>query len=169
MKVVFILIFLLPGLASSGQQRELKSKEMRSLLPDKIKGFHSEEGFINKRLKIGTISYTLCEKKFSKGKQSIKLLLFDFVNADIMYKQAMYSLHDGEAIETDSIVMRAILLDNSTGWESYRKSSQQSQVVLGVCNRFFLSMTGDKVDLALLKSVLDLVPIAKYPKLESTL
>ncbi len=168
MRIIFVSFFLIINTVVSSQPKELKAMEMESLLPERIEGFRSRDGVVNRRLKIGTLSYTLCERKYTKGKQSIKLLLFDFVNADIMYKQATHNLHEGDAIESDSLVLRPIILDNSTGWESYRRQSGQSQIVLGICHRFFLSMTGDKVDLAMLQSVLNLVPLEKYPKLEST-
>ena len=151
-------------MGASAQVVELKPEEMLKLLPDEIKGFDPTEAFISKQMKVGTITYTLCEKKFNLGDRSIKFLLFDFSHAEIMYQQAMRRWKEIHPVESDSIVLRAVAMDNCIGWESYRKQTGQSQIFLGICGRYFLTMAGEKVDLTDLKSVLRQVALDKFPK-----
>jgi len=152
------------SLGTTAQVTELTPEQMMKLLPDEIKGFNPAEEFRSKQMKVGTITYTLCEKKFNLGERSIKFLLFDFSHADIMYQQAFRTWKDVHPVESDSIVLRAVAMDNCAGWESYRKRTGQSQIFLGICGRYFLNMTGEKVDLSDLKSVLSLVALNKFPK-----
>lgn len=164
MKSFLVFLFITMANGALAQSLELKPEEILKLLPDRIAGYSSNEEFVTKQMTIGKITYMLCEKKFERGGKSIKFLLFDFSNAEIMYTQAMSTWKEAKPIETDSIVMRAVAMDNYTGWESYRKRTGQSQIFLGICNRFFLSLTADNVDLPNLKSILTQVPIDKFPK-----
>jgi hypothetical protein len=155
---------LTTSLRGAAQVADLRPEEMLKLLPSTIDGFSPTGKFRSKQMKVGTITYTLCEKKFNVGTRSIVLLLFDFSHADIMYKQAMKTWNEAHPVETDSIVLRAVALDNCTGWESYRKRTRQSQIFLGICGRYFLNMTGDQVALPELKLVFKDVALDKFPK-----
>lgn len=161
----FTILVILSWLASpTFAQRELKPSEILKLLPDYIKGYTVAEDFKSKQMKLGTLTYTLCEKKFIQRGQSIKILLFDFSNADIMYRQAMKTWNQSGTVESDSIIMRSVALENSKGWESYRKQSGKSEISLGIGNRFFLNMSGENIHLTDLQSVLSLIEMTKFPK-----
>jgi hypothetical protein len=163
MKILFLFFVFASYAPVLAQTKELKSSEIQKLLPQKIKGYHPNGEANSRQMKVGNITYTLCEKNFMNRKKSIKLLLFDFKNAEIMYQQAMNTWTDLEPIESDSVIMRAMSIANCTGWESFRKKSGKSQISLGIFNRFFLSMVGDNVDLESLKAVLNQVPLEKFP------
>jgi hypothetical protein len=164
MKLLPILFLATIALSAQAQVAELKTDEILKLLPDKIEGFHAFEEPKSERMKIGTITYTLCEKKFKAHEKSIQLLLFDFLHADIMYKQAVGKWAEIKPIETESTVMRIIEKDNCTGLESYQKHTEESQISLGIGGRYLLNITGHHVDLATLHAALDLIVLGKFPK-----
>lgn len=165
MKPLVVLLFVLPVyLPAVGQPKHLTPHEVAKLVPDEVKGFHAAEEFKSKQVDIGTISYALSEKSFNKGEKRIKILLFDFKDAPIMYTQAMRKWSNNDSIESDSLVLRVVALDNCTGWESYHKQTETSQIFLGVCERFFLTLTGEKVELDRLKEVVGEIQLAKFPK-----
>lgn len=164
MRFVIILFSIICSSSAAWAQKELKPTEMLKLLPDYIKGYTPAEDFKSRQMKMGTLTYTLCEKKFIHKNQSIKILLFDFSNADVMYRQALKTWNQDGAIESDSIIMRSVALDHGKGWESYRKSSGKSEISLGISNRFFLNMSGENINLTDLQSVLGLIEMAKFPK-----
>jgi hypothetical protein len=163
MKLLALLLFTTTCLAQA-QVAELKPSEILKLLPDKIEGFHPLEEFKSERIKIGTITYTLCEKKFKSHEKIIQLLLFDFLDADIMYKQAVSKWDETKPVDTESMVMRAIERDNCKGWESYQKHTEESQISLGIDGRYLLNITGHHVDLATLHSMLSLIALEEFPK-----
>src|SRR5688572_568537 len=67
----------------------LPSDKIIKLIPAKIKDFHPEGDAKSKVIKLGNIQYSMAEKNFTSGtKRSIKILLFDYKEAPIMYNQA---------------------------------------------------------------------------------
>lgn len=80
-----------------------------------------------------------------------------------MYKQAMRKWNN-EIIETDTLILRHIEQENCTGWESYNKQAGTAQIFLGICDRFFLMISGENVELASLQDVLATFPFQTYPK-----
>lgn len=163
MKYILFLSILI-SYTTQAQVEELKSEEILKLLPSDIEGFRVTDEFKTRHIKIGTLTYTLCEKKFRKKDKYITLLLFDFAHAEIMYKQSMRTWNKVNPIESDSVVLRSVTMADCEGWESYLRHTNQSQIFIGICGRFFLNMTGDKVELADLKAVLDRVRIDQFPR-----
>lgn len=164
MKLFIILILATLTWSAPAQVAELKTDEILKLLPDKIDGFHPSEEFRSEQMKIGTITYTLCEKKFKAHEKLIQLLLFDFSHADIMYKQSVSKWNEMKPIETESEVKRAIEMDHCTGWGSYQKHTGESQISLGINGRYLLNITGHHIDLTTLQSILSLIELEKFPK-----
>lgn len=148
-----------------GQDTHVLSPErMLKLIPSKIKGFQEVDQPKARQTKLGDITYTLAEKHFNSGQRSIRILLFDYKEAQIMYKQAMKEWSSHATVDTDTIVFRALAMQNCSGWESYNVHSKRSQIFLGICDRFFMMMTGENIDLAILRRALLEIPIAEFPK-----
>ncbi len=160
---IFIPLIFLGELAFSQDEKTMPSKKMMELIPGKLKGFQKDGDAKSVLTKLGTLSYALCERNFISGNKSIKILLFDFNDAPIMYSQAMRKWSDQNRIETDTLVFRPIAMTNCSGWESYRHQNKNAQILLGICNRFFLNISGTNVDLAMLQDVLLQFPLEKYP------
>ncbi len=143
----------------------LPAEKIIELIPDKIKDFYSSDDAQSKLIKLGTLRYSMAEKNFSASqKRSIKILLFDYKEAPIMYKQATRKFSTFTPIESDSLIMRSVLMTDCTGWESYNVQRKNSQILLGVCNRFFLTVEGTNVDLKSLKKVVQSFKFETYPK-----
>ena len=115
-------------------------------------------------IKVGSIQYSVCDKRFLKGQQRIKFLLFDFKETSIMYSQAIKKWSLATSVETDSLVQRPLVVKNCTGWETDNRKMSSSQIFLGIYNRFFLTIEGEHVELEKLKAVLQEVDMSKFPK-----
>ncbi|MCI0751151.1 MAG: hypothetical protein L0Y35_04880 [Flammeovirgaceae bacterium] len=162
----FIIITLLLARAwlVAAQDRPVLSPEkVIKLVPEKVKGFYQEGDTKSRMMKLGDISYSLAERSFGRSKKKIKILLFDYNNAEIMYKQATRKWKDLPKMESDSVIERSITMTNCEGWESYNKTRNTSQIFLGVCDRFFLTITGDNVDLETLRGVAALFDMTQFP------
>ncbi len=144
-------------------QKVLDPKDISKLLPTKIKGFYEDGDSKSSLIKLGDLRYSLSERKFSKGKQKIKFLIFDYKEATIMYKQAMRKWNN-EYVVTDSLILRSVTMYNCSGWESYNKHAGTSQIFLGVCDRFFLMLSGEEVALDQLEEAAALFDFTTFPK-----
>jgi hypothetical protein len=142
----------------------LSPEKILKLIPDKINGFKEVDEPKARQTKLGNITYSLGEKHFNSGKRSIKILLFDYKEAPIMYNQAMKEWSSHAIVDTDSLVFRSLAMQNCSGWESYNVHSKRSQIFLGICDRFFMMMTGENTDLAVLKKALQDIRLAEFPK-----
>jgi hypothetical protein len=163
-KFFLTLIFssaLISGFAQQGEV--LSANKINKLVPGKIKGYALKESKSN-QLKFGDITYSLCERIFIDGKKSVKILLFDYAAAPIMYTQAMQKWSQIQFVETDSILFRKINSPLFTGWESHTMQDNHSQLIMGIHDRFFLIISGEQLALAELKNVLPLFDFDKFPR-----
>lgn len=160
-------LLVLNFLMATGQQNKaLSTREMSRLLPDRIKGYALQGETKTTQMKIGTLTYTLSEKNFGSGNRSVRILLFDYGEAPIMYQQAMRKRREIGIVETDSLIYRLMDPADSSSWESYSSASKHSQIVKGINNRFFLTMDGDKMELYELKQILMNLDFGKFPKVQ---
>lgn len=158
-----IISFLLSTFSLQGQHSP-ETDEVFNLIPERLKGYQPVGEFKGRKMTMGTISYSVCEKKFEASNKSVKILLFDYKDAHIMYEQAMHTWGSAKPIESDSIIFRTLTLSNCTGWESYSKRSGTSQIFLGIGERFFLHLNGTHVDLDQLKAVMQDIDPEKFLK-----
>lgn len=142
----------------------LSPDKILKLVPKRIKGFQQIDDPKALEMKVGTITYTLCEKRFEDRKRTVKILLFDFKEAAIMYNQATRKWNHQAIVESDSLVERSVMIRNCAGWESFNKQNNTSQLFLGICDRFFLTLTGENIELAELRRILDQFPLEEFPK-----
>jgi hypothetical protein len=143
----------------------LTAEKLDKLLPRKVEGFHLQGQSTSKQLTIGTLTYALCERTFAKGNKSIQILLFDYHDAPIMYTQAIRKWSEMKPVDTDSAVFRDIaspVFDH--GWESYERSGNHSQFILGINSRFYLTISGKGMDLPDLRTVLNAFDFQRFPK-----
>lgn len=163
--LVGIAVFCLFILTSEAQSTvALTAKEISKLLPENIMKSYSQSGEPkSKVLKVGTLRYALSERNFSSGKRKIKILLFDYLEAPIMYSQATKRFSTFSEVETDSVARRPIVMENGDGWESDNIKSQSSQILLGIYDRYYLTIEGDNVPLEELKMVLELIQVENFP------
>jgi hypothetical protein len=162
----FILsLFCFSALSIRAQERPvLLPEEIVTLVPAKIAGFTSDGKAKTRLIKIGTLSYSLAERSFKKSNKKIKMLLFDYNNALIMYNQATGKWKDLPTMESDSVISRFIELPEYIGRESFNKANGTSQILLGVCNRFYLTLAGQNVDLEILRGLVELFDLAAFPR-----
>ena len=157
-------IFIFWASVSMAQEKVLSPEQMQKLIPVEVKGFEDDGDVRSKLIQIGTIQYSLCEHNFVHGKQKIRVLLFDYKDAPIMYSQATKVWQNYTPVISDSETLRPLSMTNCSGWESYRKGSNTSQVYLGICDRFFLNVTGEGVDFETMKSVISQFKFEQFLK-----
>ena len=164
-KIIFAIILLLAaGSATAQKKGVLSPAKISKLLPAKIKGYSLKGAPVNKRVKVGTLTYSLSEKTFIRKQSTIKILLFDYGQAPIMYEQAIKGWSEIKNVENDSIIFRPLASFDSVAWESYAASSKHSQIIMGINQRFFLTINGEKTEIYELKEILKNFAFDKFPK-----
>jgi hypothetical protein len=163
--VCFLLFTNLSEVFPQAGIRVLSAEKIIQLIPNKIAGFYQNVDPVGKVIKLGTIQYAVAERNFTAShKRSIKILLFDYKDAPIMYNQATKKWNTFSAVESDSLILRPALIKDCVGWESYNVYKKNSQIMLGVCNRFFLTVEGTGIELDVLKKIVQEFKFETYPK-----
>jgi hypothetical protein len=164
----FLIWLIISGSFETFSQYEtqpLSADQILTLLPEKINGFNLSTAPRSKVIKLGTLQYSMAEKDFKASRAgTIKILLFDYKGAPIMFTQATRRLTAGQTIESDSVIRRPTTVKDCIGVESYNARTKQSQILIGIYNRFYLSLEGTKVELEFLKKVVQEFKIETFPK-----
>jgi hypothetical protein len=149
---------------SQSSDKVLPAGKIITLIPNKIKEYSLTEDPKSKVIKIGTLQYSMAEGNFyASRKRSIKILLFDYKEASIMYSQATRKFSTVVPIESDTVTLRPIVMPGYTGWESYDVHLKHSQILLGIFNRYFLTIEGTNVDLETLQHVVHEFKFGDFP------
>jgi hypothetical protein len=158
------LQFFAYSVCAQSNQEALAPRQLMKLLPDKLKGYEQLEDSKSSEIKIGNITYSLCEKVFNRNKNNVKVLLFDFNNAKVMYDQAVRPWRNAEEVNSDTVKQRHMQWEGNQGWESENTFSKTAQVFVAVNNRFIMSIIGERTDLNDLHEVLNGLDISKFPQ-----
>jgi len=81
-----------------------------------------------------------------------------------MYRQATRKFSTSTTIESDTLISRSVLMTDCTGWETFNVLRRSSQILLGVCDRYFLSIEGTNVELDELKRFVAEFKLENFPK-----
>ncbi len=158
-----VILAICPGVAQSSV---LTLEQLGELTPEKIEGYRTQVSDKGRILKIGTLSYSMIERTFVHGKKQVNIMLFDYNNASIMYRQATQKWKTAEGQETDSMLENAYELENQPGWMQYDKNHNTSQITLGIQNRFFLVLKGEGISLSDLDNIAKIFDLARFPSPE---
>jgi hypothetical protein len=142
----------------------LKPSAISKLIPSKIKGYSVKGDSKSSVLTIGSLRYSISEKVFSSREKTIKILLFDYVEAPIMFNQSAKKWMEMPEIKTDSILFSSVPNDHGQAWESEHPYSKRSKLLLGVNDRFFLTLEAENMSLEELRDFFKNFELEKFPK-----
>ena len=165
MKIFSLLIILIIATGAShfvDAQAKRDSSPIQFLLPDKVYGYKKHGKQVARKLKIGNIQYDLCEKYFIKDKTEVKLLLFDYADAPIMYTQVMRDRE--KMIAVDSVYFSNYSLLEGKAYQSFNPNQKSAQFFAGINERFFLQISCENCSLDFLLPVIQSVRFSEFPK-----
>lgn len=158
-----LMLIFFSVLSQAQKVKTLKPSEISKLLPSKVKGYSVKESK-SSVLEIGSLRYSLCERIFFRKDQTIKLLLFDYVEAPVMFNQSVKKWQQMHEVHTDSISFSSVEISQGVAWQSERLRSNRCQVIAGVNNRFFLTVEGENLPLTQLNEFFKNVDLTKFPE-----
>ena len=155
------------NMAESAKKMEEKSKnkenakaihyeELLKYLPETIEGYHINGEPKGASIDMQGTSYSSAEIEFkNENDDRIDITLLDYNAAYNMYSMATAMWSSGIKIDTSEEFGQSISLgDNVNGWESLKKKSNRATIILGLGDRFLLTIEGDnQEDTALLKNI----------------
>ena len=163
-KLLFFIPFAVSVIEPLGAQPALLNLEqVGELMPEKIEEYKMVGGNKGRMLKIGTLSYTMVERTFVHGKQQVIIMLFDYNNAPVMYRQATLPWKNALSTETALILENAYELERQPGWMRYDKVHNKSQISLGIQNRFYLMLIGEGVSPSALENIVKIFELTRFP------
>ncbi|MCZ8023392.1 MAG: hypothetical protein O9302_13830 [Cyclobacteriaceae bacterium] len=164
MKLILLLLISLISLGASWENssKALSPKELSSFIPDKIFGYKKQAKETSRAIKIGNISYSLCEKHYLKEKNEVKVLLFDYADAPIMYTQVMSDRE--KMIAVDSVYFSPYELVVGKAHQSYNPNQKSAQFFAGINERFFLQISCDNCTQDFLLPVIQSIRYSEFPK-----
>ena len=117
-------------------------EELIKFLPESVSGYKRAEDPSGASMDMGEMSYSSAEVRFENEKgDRINITLLDYNAAYSMYSMATAMWASGFKIDTSEELGQSINLgENINGWESLRKKQKDASVVLGLGDRFFLTI-----------------------------
>jgi hypothetical protein len=163
-RLLITTIILILSLAVHAQRSKvLSAQQISKLLPSKIPGYYLKGIARSSEMKIGTLTYSLCERNFAKGKRQIRILLFDYIDAPIMYQQMIRNQSNMTPVENDSIIYKPMEIAGGKGWQSVNTQANESKLILGLYERYYLSIEGDNIDFTEVMNVFNQIDLKKFP------
>ena len=164
-RFLFVAFACMAAAAVWAQPTVLTTEQLEKLTPQKLEGYRTTEPK-GRMLKIGTLSYSMIERTFVHGKKQINIMLFDYHNASVMYRQATQKWKGAESSDSDARLETAYELQGQPGWVSFDKINSKSQIAVGVQNRFYLVLMGEGVALDVLETIVKGFDFLRFPPLE---
>lgn len=162
----FLLTFVIASLFSVAQGNQtLQPKAISKLLPIKVPGYAVKGESKSSILTIGTLRYSLCERVFATRDRTIKILLFDYVEAPVMLSQSIKKWSAMPTVETDSITFASHRTEYGERWISSHPRSKRAQLLLSINNRFFLTLEAEGITITELEEFAARhIDLANFPK-----
>ncbi|GAA4350692.1 hypothetical protein GCM10023185_08700 [Hymenobacter saemangeumensis] len=138
-----------------GDTLSINYKELHKLLPSAIEGYTAEGEPEGESVQMPGMQYSSTKQRYRKGEETLSVQLVDYNGAATMFTAATAMVGTGIAVEDETQLMRSLDLGMKgvKGYEKLDKQGHQASVLLGVADRFFVTLeaTGQK-DTELVKS-----------------
>ncbi len=120
-------------------------EELMKYLPGSIEGYSLKGDPKGASMDMSEMSYSSAEAKYiNDGGDKINISLLDYNAAYSMYSMATAMWASGFKIDTSEEYAQSINLgDNINGWESYKKKRNRASLILGLGDRFLLTIEGN--------------------------
>ncbi len=122
--------------------KAMNYEELIKYLPQSVTGYTKEEPK-GESVEMNGMSFSSAEVRFTKGNDDIKVTLLDYNAAMAMYSMATAMWASGFKIDNSEETSQSISIDeNVNGWETIKKKSKDASLIVGVNDRFLLTIEG---------------------------
>lgn len=118
-------------------------EELMKYLPESIEGYEKNEPK-GESVEMGEMSFSSAEVRFKNQQDEIKITLLDYNAALSMYSMATAMWSTGFKIDNSKEKSQSVkLTDEITGWETIQKKSKDASLILGINDRFLLTIEAE--------------------------
>ena len=149
-----ILLFCcLPMLVFAQDGKALHHSELKKYLPSSIAGYSAQGDPEGMTMEMNDMSYSQAHRDYRKGDSELNIMLIDYREAAAMYMQSTAMWQGNISMEDDHTKSGTTQVSGYNGWETYDKDDGSSQLMLGINDRYLLTLSGDKMSLESIKSI----------------
>lgn len=152
---------------SKKDAKALHYEELIKYLPEAIDNYTINGEPKGASMDMQGMSYSSAEVTFENEKGNINITLLDYNAAYNMYTMATAMWASGFKIDTSEEIAQSIKMgDDINGWESFKKKSNHASIILGLGDRFLLTIEGNnQTDTKQLKEIAKTMKINELAKL----
>lgn len=152
---------------AKGDTLAMPYADLEKFLPQSVDGYKAEQPK-GASVNMGQMSYSTADVTFKKDNgDMVKVTILDYNRAYQIYTQASLAWSMGMSVDSPNEKAETVKLDNTDGgWESYKKTSKQASITVGVSSRFFVKVeANNQADIEMVKSVAKSVDLSKLASL----
>ena len=141
-------------------------EELMKYLPESIEDYEKNEPK-GESVEMGEMSFSSAEVRFKNQQDEIKITLLDYNAALSMYSMATAMWSTGFKIDNSKEKSQSVkLTDEITGWETIQKKSKDASLILGINDRFLLTIEAENQENTdLLKEIAKQMDLSKLSSL----
>lgn len=151
-----------------GDTLAMPYKDLQKYLPKSVKGYDLDGEMKGQTMNMQGTSFSTAEAQYKKGDEEIEIVIIDYNNAYQMYTGLTSMWAMGMSVDNDDQKAGVITLKNNSikGWENFNKGSKSAELLLGVSERFYITIKAEKqTDTNFIKSVAESLDLDKLAAL----
>lgn len=154
---------LLMSTLSYAQEKSIDYKLLLNKIPSTIKGYTQEGDPDGMNMDMNGMSWSSATREFSNGDKNLSITIIDYHGAASMYTGFAMAWGNSMHFEDESSIAGTTTVDGLKGIENYDKKDKSSSLVLGVHDRYYLSIEVDD-DLDFVKSIVSSLNLSSLPE-----
>ncbi|HEY8402419.1 MAG TPA: hypothetical protein VIK89_14220 [Cytophagaceae bacterium] len=127
---------------AKGDTLAMPYQELQKYLPS-ISGYEIDGEAKGSTTNMPGMSFSSIEQIYRKDDNRVKVSLIDYNAAYTMYTAATAIWSTGMSFEDNSQKANSVTIDGLSGWEVFKKNEKSAELILGVGDRFLLTITAD--------------------------
>lgn len=159
---IFTLALLTSSLAYA-QDKAIDYKTLQDKIPSSIKGYSQVGDPDGMNMDMNGMSWSSATKKFTSGSKNLSVTIIDYHGASSMYTGFAMAWGNTMHFENESSIGGTTTVDGFNGVENYDKKDKSSTLVLGVNDRYYVSIEIDE-DLDFAKSLVSELELSSLPE-----
>ncbi len=160
---ILLTLFLFAASFLYAQDKAIDYKVLQSKIPNTIKGYTQDGDPDGMNMDMGGMSWSSATKEFSKGDKSLTVTIIDYQGASEMYTGFAMAWGNSMHFEDETNITGTTTVNGFSGVESYDKKDKSSTLILGVHDRYYVSIEVDE-DLNFIKSVASALKLSSLPR-----
>jgi hypothetical protein len=164
MKKIVLFVCLLSSVARLNAQIKIESpSDLKNYLPHDLYGYVEDGNGYSAELKNEDGNYFVAAKKYSKAKQMLTIVAFDYRAASPQLSKVTSAFQLDKLVDdTDTYSLTSILLGCKTQ-ELLNKKDNSAQIFLYCGNRFLITVSSASENLVFLKTIVEQINPTKLP------